>query len=81
MDDFQTRLLALVVRATKADSDAVSAQTRFEEIPEWSSLRALRLLAAVEAEFDVQLDLREYLLLETVAQLSALITESFSPTV
>jgi acyl carrier protein len=76
MKEVLDRLQPLVIRTVRVDSDVVSPQSRFEEIPGWSSLRALRLFALVETEFDVQLDLRTYLATETVVELAALIARS-----
>jgi acyl carrier protein len=44
-------------------------ESRFEELTHWTSYNALRLLAGVEEEFKVRLDLRGYLATEDLAGL------------
>lgn len=44
-----------------------------ENVSGWDSMNALRLLAALEAQFGVRLDLRTYAALETVGQLYAMV--------
>ena len=44
-------------------------EAALENISGWDSMNALRLLAALEAQFGVRLDLRTYAALETVGQL------------
>ena len=72
MSDVTTTLVDLVQRVTETPD--VTETTKFEGLPNWVSLSALRLLADIEDEFEVRLDLRAYFAVADVAQLSALVT-------
>jgi acyl carrier protein len=70
MTEFFSALCALVARVVDPPPQRVEEDTRFEEIGNWSSLTALRLLANVEDRFRVSLDLRDFLAVETVGELA-----------
>ena len=70
MTDVANVLRTLVARAVDAPVERVEDGARFEQLGNWSSLAALRLLASVEDRFRVSLDLRHYLAIETVAELT-----------
>lgn len=59
----------LVARFSRAPADEITAAFRFGAPGGWGSLAALQLLAAVEAEYAVSLDLPVYLKIATVAEL------------
>ncbi|OLF07371.1 hypothetical protein BLA60_27795 [Actinophytocola xinjiangensis] len=71
MSEITATLVDLVERVT--ENPDVTEHTRFEGLPNWVSLSALRLLADIEDEFGVRLDLRTYFAVSDVGQLSALV--------
>ncbi|MFJ9328740.1 acyl carrier protein [Streptomyces sp. NPDC101230] len=70
MSDVITTLRPLVARVAQRTPDDLTAETRFAGLGSWGSLAAMRLLAAVEQSYGVQLDLRSYMKLETVGELA-----------
>ncbi|MEU6431030.1 phosphopantetheine-binding protein [Microbispora sp. NPDC046973] len=68
-------LVRIVADVTDLRPDVISLASRFNELGGWSSLAALRLLAAVEEHFQIRLDLRRYLRLDTVGALSDMIAD------
>ncbi|MEV6235289.1 hypothetical protein [Lentzea sp. NPDC051838] len=73
MSDVLTDLVPLVAEVSRTSE--VTGESRFEQLAEWSSMAALRLLAQVEPRWNVRLDLRRYLATETVAELAGVIAE------
>lgn len=55
------------------DASAITADTRFRELDEWSSLTALSVLAMVDEEYDVQLKADEMRKTNTVRELFELV--------
>ena len=53
--------------------DEISAETRFRELPGWTSLQALMTLSMVEEEFDVLLKSDDFKKSETLGDLFALV--------
>lgn len=46
----------------ETDSSSLSANTRFKELEEWSSLTSLSIIAMIDEEYDIQIkgnDIRE----------------------
>lgn len=76
MSDVTATVVDLVERVT--EHTGVTGTTTFEGMPDWVSLSALRLLADIEDEFGVRLDLRTYFATPDVARLSALVTEALA---
>jgi acyl carrier protein len=72
MPEVHSEVVALINRVTQA-AEAITPQSEFEALPNWSSLNALRLLAALENRFRVSLDLRRYLAVNTVGELVAMV--------
>lgn len=54
----------------------LSAQSRFEELPGWDSVNAMRLIAHIEKDFGVKLPIKEYLNAQTLGDVHGLITEA-----
>lgn len=65
----ETEVLTLVRHACDAPAAQITVQARFESLPTWTSLTALRLLTELEDRFGHRLDLREYLAVRTVGEL------------
>ncbi|MEV4413090.1 acyl carrier protein [Catellatospora sp. NPDC049609] len=72
MSDVTGTVVGLVERVTELPD--ISAESRFHNLANWTSLSALRLLTDIEDEFGVQLDLRSYLAVNDVGQLSDLVS-------
>jgi acyl carrier protein len=64
-----SELARLVAGVTHLPSAEVSPDLRFDATGTWSSLAALRLLTAIEEHFEIRLELRHYLEIETVEDL------------
>jgi acyl carrier protein len=64
----------LVALTADASQDEITLLTRFDALPEWSSLAAIRLLTMIEESFGLRFDLREYLSATTVGELVTLVT-------
>jgi acyl carrier protein len=76
MSDVTATLVDLVQRVTETPD--VTETTKFEGLPNWVSLSALRLLADIEDEFEVRLDLRTYFAVTDVGELSTLVTTALT---
>ncbi|WP_329101285.1 acyl carrier protein [Micromonospora sp. NBC_01699] len=72
MSDVTGTVVGLVERVT--ESPDISPASSFHSLADWTSLAALRLLTEIEDEFGVQLDLRTYLAVNDVGQLSDLVS-------
>ncbi len=68
------RVLREVLEAP-ADTDVTAADFKRGEAPGWDSVSHMRLVAAVEKEFDTQLKIDQVLALETHAAGVALLSE------
>ncbi|MFE4716785.1 acyl carrier protein [Streptomyces sp. NPDC056728] len=66
-------LVRVISAVTDAPAGTLTGASRFDELDNWSSLAALRLLTAVEDAFGVRLNLRTYLATETVDGLARMI--------
>lgn len=71
-DDRLIRCFASVFPGATHDEIITS---KFEAIPGWDSLRGVSLLAVLDEEFGVQLDMSELVELETFASLQGYISE------
>lgn len=60
------------------DSYQFSTDTSQEDIEEWDSLNQVRLLMAIEQEFEVKFDLEEMEKLNGVAAISEILTNRLS---
>jgi len=69
------RITAMVASITDLDPAVLTAESRFEDIDDWSSLKALALMVELEQELPVKLDLRPYMAVRTVGELVALVAE------
>ena len=56
------------------DASVFSADTKYRELDEWSSLMALSILAMVDEEYDVQLKGEEMRATNTIQELYDLVT-------
>jgi acyl carrier protein len=75
MPEVLTDLVPMVAEVSRTGPHEVTGSSRFEQLAEWGSMAALRLLAQVEPRWGVRLDQRRYLAIETVAELADVITE------
>jgi hypothetical protein len=73
MSELFDKVTGLVSAYSNVPAAELRPESRFEEFTHWTSYNALRLLAGVEAEFHVRLDLRGYLATEDLAGLVAAI--------
>lgn len=73
MPDVMRSLPALVARFCPLPAERIDAASAFAALDGWGSLAALQLLAAVEREYAVELDLPGFLALRTVGELAELI--------
>ncbi len=75
MPDVMTDLVPLVARVARCPAHEISEDSRFAGIAGWGSLSAMRLLASVESNYAIRLDLRAYLRIETVGALARTIAD------
>lgn len=80
MSEVLTEVVDLVAEAAELPVDRISATSRFDELGEWGSFAALRLLAGVEGRFGVRLDLRDYLAIEHVGGLADAVSSATART-
>lgn len=50
------------------DSSALSANTEFRNLEEWSSLAYLSVIALMDEEFDVQIEMEDFKKLKTIQE-------------
>ncbi|MEU7114576.1 acyl carrier protein [Streptomyces sp. NPDC046182] len=81
MSDVMSTLQPLVARVAQIPADGIAPDSRFDGLGSWGSLAAMRLLAAVEQTYGVQLDLRSYMRLDTVGELAEEIAGRLGATV
>ncbi|MFD3559253.1 acyl carrier protein [Streptomyces sp. NPDC058686] len=77
-DTHTAELVRVISDVTDAPASTLTGASRFDELDNWSSLAALRLLTAVEDAFGVRLNLRAYLATETVDGLARMIEAGIS---
>jgi acyl carrier protein len=65
MDDGDDRLMRCVASAFPSATPDDIRTAKFDAMPGWDSLRGVTLLAVLDEEFGVQIDLPELLELET----------------
>lgn len=75
MPDLLTQITEMIAPITDLDPAGLTAESTFEDIDEWSSLKALSLMVNVEQDLPVRLDLRRFVSVRTVGELVALIAE------
>lgn len=73
MPEVFTTVADLIEQVADVPAERISPDVRFETLANWTSLEALRLLAAIEDDLGVRLDLREYLAVSAVGELIDLI--------
>ena len=64
----------LLARVMGCGDAGIMQAVRFAELEDWSSLTALRLLAAVESYYKIKIDLRSYIATEDIESLAALVS-------
>jgi acyl carrier protein len=69
MSDLMPQIAELIEQVTDAPAATIGAQSRFEELTNWTSYTALRLLTGIEERTGVRLDLREYFAIQDVGGL------------
>jgi acyl carrier protein len=55
------------------DASVFTAETKFKEVDEWSSLSALSIIAMVDEEYDVEINGQDIRSCETIAELFNLV--------
>ncbi|MFF0723822.1 acyl carrier protein [Streptomyces sp. CMB-StM0423] len=75
MSELMTQITEMIAPITGLDPDGLTAESRFEEIDEWSSLKALSLMVNLEQDLPIKLDLRRFMAVHTVGELAALVAE------
>jgi len=75
MSDLTPQITEMIASLTDLDPASLTAQSRFEDIEEWSSLTALSLMVNLEQDLPIKLDLRRFMSVRTVGELTALIAE------
>ncbi|MER7753818.1 acyl carrier protein [Kitasatospora sp. NPDC097643] len=76
LSDVTGRLVGLVEQVTELPG--LTTESRFQNLDNWTSLAALRLLTDIEDTFGVQLDLRAYFAIADIDQLSELVTSALA---
>jgi acyl carrier protein len=71
--DLAAQITAMVASITDLDPADLTAESRFEDIEDWSSLKALALMVDVEQDLPIKLDLRRFMAVRTLGELNALI--------
>jgi acyl carrier protein len=75
MPDLMNQLTAMIAPITDLEPASLTAQSRFDAIEGWSSLKALSLMVNVEQDLPIKLDLRRFMSVRTVGELVALVAE------
>ena len=72
--DFRVFLENFANQFDDTDVNEFSAETKFRELEEWSSLLALSILAMIDEEYDVQLKGEEMRATNTIQELFELVS-------
>ncbi|MEH0927115.1 acyl carrier protein [Micromonospora sp. CPCC 205558] len=75
MSDLTTQITEMIAPVADLDPSSLNPESRFEDIDDWSSLKALSLMVNVEQDLPVKLDLRRFMSVRTVGELVDLIAE------
>jgi len=62
-----------VSQLDETDPESVTAETRFKELDEWSSLTALSIIAMVDDEYDVIIKGNDIIKSDTIQDLFAIV--------
>ncbi|MEU5943049.1 phosphopantetheine-binding protein [Micromonospora sp. NPDC047548] len=73
MPEVFTTVADLIEQVADVPAARIAPDVRFETLANWTSLEALRLLAALEDDLGVRLDLRAYLAVGQVGELVDLV--------
>lgn len=65
----------MIARITDSEPASIGAASRFDAIDGWSSLAALALMVDLEQDLPIKLDLRRFMSVPTVGELTALVAE------
>ncbi|MET7641157.1 phosphopantetheine-binding protein [Streptomyces sp. NPDC005438] len=76
VDAVLATLGGLIEQITDVAATQITSETRFDSFSDWTSHSALRLMVAIEGEFTVRLDLREYLEVQQLGQLAELVSSA-----
>lgn len=68
------KLSALIESALDLDM-SLSMESRFQDLPGWDSVNAMRLIAHIEKGFGVKLPIKEYFDAQTLGELLGLISK------
>jgi acyl carrier protein len=69
VSELMPQIAELIEQVTDVPAGSIGAEARFEELANWTSYAALRLLTGIEERIGVRLDLREYFAIENVGGL------------
>jgi acyl carrier protein len=69
------RLIALFAEELDVDPAALSDASSPDTVENWDSLAAMRLVAAIESEFDVRLSTREAMKMRTIGIVRAVLAD------
>jgi acyl carrier protein len=67
------RLKAVVLRELRLDEFPIADATLASQVPGWDSLNHVRILSAIEKEFDIRFKSLEVLRLKNIGELQALV--------
>ncbi|WP_078392758.1 acyl carrier protein [Shouchella patagoniensis] len=67
------RLVALIEEVLEIEDENVNLQSNIKELEAWDSVNALRILTNVEADFNVRLNMKDFLAAKTVEEIFRLI--------
>ncbi len=68
-------LIALFAEVLEVASDSLSEESSPENVPQWDSLAAMHLVAAIEEHFDVRLSTKDIMKMNTIARARAALVE------
>lgn len=72
-EDLAAEITAMIARVTDCAAPGLGAESRFEDIDGWSSMAALSLMVGLEQDLPVKLDLRTFMSVQTVGELTSLV--------
>jgi acyl carrier protein len=72
-ENLGTEIGAMIARITDCEPSSIGAESRFDAIDGWSSMAALSLMVDLEQDLPIKLDLRRFMSVQTVGELTALV--------
>ncbi|MGB3438343.1 MAG: acyl carrier protein [Actinophytocola sp.] len=74
MPEIFAGVAGLVGQVTDVPADQITEDAQFDLLANWSSFAALRLLAGIEEQFGIRLDLQRYFAIRDVGGLVAAVS-------